>query len=113
MMHSSDSFSCSDGVNGGGGGVPPFLRAYATRRGYSPIGRRRRHHERPVAVVGVRGMFSWKRAVGAAAVFVAFVAAVSTSNSWRMAGRSPGAGQHLQDSGSNSYRGIFEAFEVE
>lgn len=115
-MHSSDSFTCNNGLNGGGGGggVPPFLRAYATRRSYSPIGRRRRHDERPAAVVGVRGMFSWKRAVGAAAVFVAFVAAVSTSNSWRVAGGSPGAGnQHLQDKGSSSYRGIFEAFEVE
>ncbi|CAB1114283.1 unnamed protein product [Ectocarpus sp. CCAP 1310/34] len=108
MMYSSDSFSCSDGMNGGGS-VPPFLRAYATRRGYSPIGRR--YDDRRVAVVGVRGMFSWKRAVGAAAVFVAFVAAVSTSNSWRLAGGSPRDGQHLQDSGSNSHRGIFEAFE--
>lgn len=104
----SDSF-CSNN------GVPPYLRAHAARKSYSPIGGDGRIGSGSASQE--EGMLGWRRAIGAVAVFVVFIGAVSRSSSnWVASGRGArGADQRLQDGGGGgggSYRGIFEAFEV-
>lgn len=99
MMH-SDSFISTNGV-------PPYLRAYASRESYTRIG----GGEEGPARIGAQGIFRLKRAVGAVAVLVVFVAAVATSKPPWVARGAPIADKLLQD-GGRSYRGVFEAFEV-
>ncbi|CAM9677878.1 unnamed protein product, partial [Hapterophycus canaliculatus] len=104
----SDSF-CSNN------GVPPYLRAHASRKSYSPIGGAQDGGVGSNAASRGIGILGLRRALGGVAVFVVFIGAVSRSSSrWiaRGGGGAPGADQPLHNVGGTSYRGIFEAFEV-
>ncbi|CAM9928848.1 unnamed protein product, partial [Ectocarpus sp. 12 AP-2014] len=107
-MHSSDSFS---------NGVQPYLKAYASRRSYVPIGDEKedgRRRTRDGGGAEREGMqeLGWRRAGGVVAIIGLFCAAVSASSSrWFAAGGTTSAAeQPLQDGGS-SYHGMFDAFE--
>lgn len=121
MMRSSDSFSGSSTS-----GALPYLRAYASTRSYNSIGggseEDQQGNDGSQATGGGRGMIAW-RAVGAVAVFLAFAAAVSTSNTrWMASGDHTLTGNKAaavagdsslrRDSGGHSYRDNFETFEV-
>lgn len=118
-MTSSDSFS-----SGSTSGALPYLRAYASTRSYNSIGgadQDGQGEDGGAAAGGAgRGMIAW-RAVGAVAVFLAFAAAVSTSNTRWMAsgsdhtltsGDNAAAAVDEPRDGGHSYRGDFETFEV-
>lgn len=100
----SDSFCSTNGV-------PPYLRAHPSRKSYSPIGGDNDGQTGSGLALGGAGMLGWRRAVGAVAVFVGFIGAVTrSSSSWTARGVRDQRPQG-SDSGS-SYRSIFEAFEV-
>lgn len=120
MMQSSDSF-------GSASRVLPYLRAYTSTRSYNSIsgGEQEDGQQRnggPAGGGGGRVTLAW-RAVGAVAVFLAFGAAVSTSNTrWTAstnivtgsaaATAAAVAGHSSEPREGHSYRGEFEAFEV-
>ncbi|CAM9741455.1 unnamed protein product [Pylaiella littoralis] len=108
-------------------GVPPYLRAYSTRRDYNSIGSEHEHPQQQQQQQQQQGghgsrqgrgrdMPGW-RVVGAVAVLVTFAAAVSNTNSrWTAASSATGSdaavvgGRPLQRDG-HSYRDEFEAVE--
>lgn len=134
MMRTAGSFSSSTdrsfGSSSGsssGAVASPYMRTYATTRGYSPIGggegdreEQRGNGEPGAAAGGGRGgAYLSRRVVGAFAVCLGLAAAVSTSSHYYNGRIALGSDQRPRpqqsgggDDGGNSYRAELEALNV-